>query len=639
MRWPGSRGPASAIRRARAPTSRRPWPLEPDDVLALEELIPFFRATGRIAELAESCERAGRLAAEPARRAALWAEAGELHRTRLSQPDRAEQLLSSALEAEPRHRAALEGLLALAESRRDGATLCRCLKTLAELAADAPERLRTLRRLAVAARDLGLRSRARGGGAAGRPGHRAGRPRRAGRAVRAAAQARGHGGAGGGAGVARPGRGGGRRQARRHRRPARAGPGLRDAARTDGRGAGGPGEGGAPQPGRRRPARAGRSLPAHRAPGARAAGAGGRARLAAPRPPRPSGWRTSARGWARPASCWAISTPPASTTRAPSRCGGWTTPSPSGSRGSTRRPARSARWRSCVRPARRRCSAPDVRRRPRRSSSAAPRVCSRSGTSRPRSCGCTPRWRPCPKANRPRRTLETLAALELQRGEKPEAARLLARKATLIEDDAEAAALLVRAAGLRRGNARARRACSRTPWRATEAAFPPVCVARSSAPRPIRWARWRTWRPCSRSRPDEPGAIPESERLELLRRAADSRGRRRAVGHRASTPRRLRRAPSAGHRGARRAGRAPPPRRRPRSAVRSARRALAPPHRGGPTRCAAGAGGAGPGAGSHLRGHRGPARHPRRRTRRMPGRPRRCCRSLGDDDGDDCRRR
>src|SRR5690606_1660243 len=47
-----------------------------------------------------------------------------------------------------------EGLLSLAESRRDGATLTRCLKTLAALAEAPEERLRLLRRLSVAARDL-----------------------------------------------------------------------------------------------------------------------------------------------------------------------------------------------------------------------------------------------------------------------------------------------------------------------------------------------------------------------------------------------------------------------------------------------------------------------------------------------------
>ncbi len=88
------------------------------------------------------------------RRAALWAEAGELYRGRLAQPEKAERLLSQALEADPKNRLALEGMLALAESRRDGGQLCRCLKALAELAEDARERVRYFRRLAVAARDL-----------------------------------------------------------------------------------------------------------------------------------------------------------------------------------------------------------------------------------------------------------------------------------------------------------------------------------------------------------------------------------------------------------------------------------------------------------------------------------------------------
>ncbi len=88
------------------------------------------------------------------RRAALWAEAGELYRGRLGKPDHAEQLLALALEADPRNRIALEGMLALAESHRDGARLCQCLEALADLEQDPAVRVRHLRRLAVAARDL-----------------------------------------------------------------------------------------------------------------------------------------------------------------------------------------------------------------------------------------------------------------------------------------------------------------------------------------------------------------------------------------------------------------------------------------------------------------------------------------------------
>lgn len=128
--------------------------LDPQDALALDELLPYFRASGKAAELADACEKAAAVVDEATRRAALWAEAGELYRGRLNQPDRAERLLSQALEADPKNRVALEGMLALAESKRDGGQLVRCLKALAELAEDAKERVRHYRRLIVAARDL-----------------------------------------------------------------------------------------------------------------------------------------------------------------------------------------------------------------------------------------------------------------------------------------------------------------------------------------------------------------------------------------------------------------------------------------------------------------------------------------------------
>ncbi len=128
--------------------------LDPRDMVALEELLPYFRATGRSAELADACQKAAAATEEPTRRAAFWAEAGELYRGRLGDADKADRLLNAALEADPTNRAALEGMLALAESRRDGGQLCRCLKALAELSGEPKERARLLRRLAVAARDL-----------------------------------------------------------------------------------------------------------------------------------------------------------------------------------------------------------------------------------------------------------------------------------------------------------------------------------------------------------------------------------------------------------------------------------------------------------------------------------------------------
>ncbi len=128
--------------------------LDPKDTVALDELLPYFRAAGKAPELADACEKAAAVVDDPRRRAALWAEAGELYRGRLGQPEKAERLLGQALDADPKNRVALEGLLALAEAHRDGAQLCRCLEALMNLAEDGKERVRHARRLAVAARDL-----------------------------------------------------------------------------------------------------------------------------------------------------------------------------------------------------------------------------------------------------------------------------------------------------------------------------------------------------------------------------------------------------------------------------------------------------------------------------------------------------
>ncbi|WP_225408621.1 flagellar hook-length control protein FliK [Stigmatella hybrida] len=128
--------------------------LDARDLPALEELIPYFRATGRTQELADALEKAAAVYEEPGKRAALWAEAGELYRARLQQPEKAERLLTSALEADPDHKPALEALLALAEAQRDGRQLTRCLGALARLTAEPQERAQKYRRLAVAARDL-----------------------------------------------------------------------------------------------------------------------------------------------------------------------------------------------------------------------------------------------------------------------------------------------------------------------------------------------------------------------------------------------------------------------------------------------------------------------------------------------------
>lgn len=128
--------------------------LDATDRVALGELIPAFRAGGRAADLADALEKAAAIADEQTQRAAALAEAGELYRSRLGQPEKAERLLNAAVEADPRQRLALEGLLALAEARRDGGPLARSLKALAELAVEPKDRARYLRRLAVTARDL-----------------------------------------------------------------------------------------------------------------------------------------------------------------------------------------------------------------------------------------------------------------------------------------------------------------------------------------------------------------------------------------------------------------------------------------------------------------------------------------------------
>ncbi|HVG57281.1 MAG TPA: flagellar hook-length control protein FliK [Hyalangium sp.] len=128
--------------------------LEPRDLQALEELIPYFRATGRAQELADALEKAAAVYEEPGKRANLWVEAGELYRGRLQQPEKAERLLLSAIEADPNNKPALEAMLALAEARRDGGLLTRCLGELARLTPEPKERAQKYRRLAVAARDL-----------------------------------------------------------------------------------------------------------------------------------------------------------------------------------------------------------------------------------------------------------------------------------------------------------------------------------------------------------------------------------------------------------------------------------------------------------------------------------------------------
>jgi len=120
--------------------------LVPDDAKALEALVPAWRAAGDPAALARALERAAPTVHDPVRRAAFLAEAGELQRTRLAAPDRAEALLVRAIDSDPRNRVALEGLVAIGEARRDGPLLVRCLSTLTELARDGADRAKFLRR-------------------------------------------------------------------------------------------------------------------------------------------------------------------------------------------------------------------------------------------------------------------------------------------------------------------------------------------------------------------------------------------------------------------------------------------------------------------------------------------------------------
>ncbi|HZJ70014.1 MAG TPA: flagellar hook-length control protein FliK, partial [Planctomycetota bacterium] len=74
--------------------------LVPDDAKALEALVPAWRAAGDPAALARALERAAPTVHDPVRRAAFLAEAGELQRTRLAAPEKAEALLTRAVAGE-----------------------------------------------------------------------------------------------------------------------------------------------------------------------------------------------------------------------------------------------------------------------------------------------------------------------------------------------------------------------------------------------------------------------------------------------------------------------------------------------------------------------------------------------------------
>lgn len=128
--------------------------LSPRDAEAQRALIPNFRATGRMAELAASCEQLAELSQDSAEKARLWAEAGEAQRKFLGNFAAAESLLERAVQADEKCKVAWEGLLAIAETNRDGPRLCKSLKALSQLA-DAPSaKADFLRRLAASAREV-----------------------------------------------------------------------------------------------------------------------------------------------------------------------------------------------------------------------------------------------------------------------------------------------------------------------------------------------------------------------------------------------------------------------------------------------------------------------------------------------------
>ena len=94
--------------------------LRPQDKSALDELIPYYRASGRARDLAEALERKIQLSETTESKAPLSAEAGELYRNRLAQPEKAERLFREAVEADPLYRKAWEGLLSIGGKPRCG---------------------------------------------------------------------------------------------------------------------------------------------------------------------------------------------------------------------------------------------------------------------------------------------------------------------------------------------------------------------------------------------------------------------------------------------------------------------------------------------------------------------------------------
>lgn len=125
--------------------------LDPSDAAALREILPIYRAAGRVADLAATAEKLGRVVEDSPERAALFVEAGEIYRERLGRPDDAARCLKEALLADPASVPALRTLAELAEAGGDDAALTAYLVRLAELVPAGAERVALLRRLVAAA--------------------------------------------------------------------------------------------------------------------------------------------------------------------------------------------------------------------------------------------------------------------------------------------------------------------------------------------------------------------------------------------------------------------------------------------------------------------------------------------------------
>jgi tetratricopeptide (TPR) repeat protein len=123
------------------------------DASALSELVPVYRAAGRLPELARASERLAKITGDPKTRAQLWLEAGTLYRERLGSPDDAERCLRECLLADPDSLAAIGALADIAQAAGDTTSLASFLARQVELTPPGNERVALLRRLALAARE------------------------------------------------------------------------------------------------------------------------------------------------------------------------------------------------------------------------------------------------------------------------------------------------------------------------------------------------------------------------------------------------------------------------------------------------------------------------------------------------------